>query len=199
MFKIDLQRFAEGEAENTSNENKQGNNQASIDYSKVLFEADGKLNKEAFKVLQPYLDTEKNKHLDSWQKNNLSKYVEKEKFDLLQNEMSQSLTKAEINTALIREMAGSKYPDLLMKEVNFANISKTDNGIIGLTEEVSRIKTAYPELWGTPAPKDKGGGGTPPNANGGSNVTFTAEKLKTMSQKEIMDNYDAIMKQGTLK
>ena len=31
MFKIDLQRFAEGEADNTSNENKQENNQASID------------------------------------------------------------------------------------------------------------------------------------------------------------------------
>lgn len=159
-FKIDLQRFADEPNPELTTEPVQ----ASTDLGKLLFEADGKLNKEAFKILQPYLDQEKTKHLDSWQKNNLSKYVEKEKFDQLQAEMSTSLTKAEINAALIKELSGSKYPDLLMKEVKFENIKKTDNGIVGLTEEVARIKTAYADLWGT-APINKGGGSTPPGAN----------------------------------
>lgn len=160
-MKIDLQLFGD---ETASTENVTENTQASTDYSKLLFEADGKLNKDAYKALQSYIDTEKNKHLDSWQKNNLSKYVEKEKFDTLQAEMSATLTKAEINTALVRELSGSKYPDLLMKEVNFSNINKTENGIVGITEEIARIKTVYPDLWGTAQATNKGGNGVPTTA-----------------------------------
>ena len=114
--------------------------------------------------------------------------------------MTTNLTKAEINTALIRELSGSKYPDLLMKEVNFANISKTENGLVGITEEIARIKTAYPDFWGTVTqPQNKGGGVTPPNVKNNGDEIFTTERLKTMSQAEIMANYDKIMKQGILK
>lgn len=197
---IDLQRFAEGEPTPEPTPTPEPS-PASTDLAKMLFDDKGKLNSDAYKVLQPYLDSEKHKHLDSWQKNNLSKYVEKDKFDQLQQEMTANLTKAEINTALVRELSGSKYPDLLMKEVNFANISKTENGIVGITEEITRIKTAYPDLWGTitpTPPANKGGGATPPGAGGGVDV-FTADQLRTMSQSDIMANYEKILKQKTLK
>lgn len=166
---IDLQRFAEGDTIPEPTPIPEPS-PASTDLAKLLFDDKGKLNSDAYKVLQPYLDSEKHKHLDSWQKNNLPKYVEKDKFDQLQQEMSANLTKAEINTALVRELSGSKYPDLLMKEVNFANISKTENGLVGITEEIARIKTAYSDLWGTISPTppvNKGGGATPPGAGGG--------------------------------
>ena len=192
-FKINLQLFAEPEPTPQPSP-------ASTDLNKLLFDDKEKLTGDAYKVLQPYLDAEKHKHLDTWQKNNLPKYVEKDKFDLLQKEMTDTLTKSEINTALVRELASSKYPDLLMKEVNFSNISKTENGLVGITEEITRIKTAYPDFWGTVTqPQNKGGGGTPPNASNNGNELFTAERLKTMSQAEIMANYDKIMKQGIIK
>jgi len=198
-LKIDLQRFAEGDPIPEPTPTPEPS-PASTDWAKMLFDDKGKLNSDAYKVLQPYLDSEKHKHLDSWQKNNLSKYVEKDKFDQLQQEMTANLTKAEINTALIRELSGSKYPDLLMKEVNFANISKTENGLVGITEEIARIKTAYPDFWGTVTqPQNKGGGVTPPNVKNNGDEIFTTERLKTMSQAEIMANYDKIMKQGILK
>lgn len=181
---IDLQRFAEGDPIPEPTPIPEPS-PASTDWSKLLFDDKGKLNSDAYKVLQPYLDSEKHKHLDSWQKNNLSKYVEKDKFDQLQQEMSANLTKAEINTALVRELSGSKYPDLLMKEVNFANISKTENGIVGLNEEIARIKTAYADLWGSTQqpPAKKGGAGVPPGLHPPGTDELTAKLRKAAGLK----------------
>ena len=60
--------------------------------------------------------------------------------------------------------------------------------------------TPYPDFWGTVTqPQNKGGGVTPPKVKNNGDEIFTTERLKTMSQAEIMANYDKIMEQGTLK
>lgn len=68
---------------------------------------------------------------------------------------------AEIEKMLIKEQA--KYPELIKDKINKENLKITENGVLGLEEEIKGIKEKYTDLFGntkvsTPSPKPNEGG-----------------------------------------
>lgn len=172
--------------EKTENTDKQEEKPASMDLKTLLFEEDGKrLKGDAFKLLQPYIDSEKSKHADSL----LKKYVPKEEFDKISGSLEVERSKIAKERLIEREISKHVNDDVLedvLKMFDLDKIEMTDGKIIGLTDLVENIKTKKPSLFKKVEEK-KTGEPIPKKATTGNTQELTREELNKMSMKERMD------------
>jgi hypothetical protein len=93
--------------------------------------------------------------------------VSKDDYDKVVGETTKTINNMKIESELKVNLSGAKYPDLILGQIKRENINITENGIVGLKEEIERVKTAYPDMFEVKkVGETKGGGTTPAGATG---------------------------------
>lgn len=137
-FKLDLQMF-NGETEPTPEPTPE------VKVTQADIEA-WKKTEEGKKYFQSITDGAVTKGLKTWQENNLSKYVPKEDYEKIVKESSEKVQALTLSQEINAALSSFKHSKLLAKEINKDNLKITENGIIGLNEEIERLKKEYPDL-----------------------------------------------------
>ncbi|AZO96140.1 phage scaffolding protein [Halocella sp. SP3-1] len=104
----------------------------------------------------------------------------------------QELIRTKKQAALQVALKDTKYPDLLLKNVDYEQIGVDDKGnLTGLDDVVTGLKESYADLFGKTTIKGKEPNPTKDNVPG---KHFTMEGIQGMSAKEINDNWDEVQK-----
>lgn len=154
---------------------------------------------EIMKLVQSDIDRERTKAIKTWQENNLEKYVSKEVFDELKNQTTQEITKYQKEKAVLKafEDVPASVRDLIIDKVNYNNINLTENGIVGVNEEVAKLKENFKDIiqaMATPKVVENNivTTQTPKKQVGTPEPELSIEKINNMTQAELMKNMDKI-------
>jgi hypothetical protein len=156
------------------------------------------------KILQPKLDRNFNKGLDSWKTNNLQKLIDDAVSKANPEESKEQKMIRELTERINKAEKDKTHESLRNNALKLANEKKLPTSIIdyfiGEDEESTKsnleaLENVFSEYVNNIAEERLKGGYKPPV--GGQTTTFTMEQIKKMSPEEINKNWDAI--QTTLK
>lgn len=156
------------------------------------------------KLLQPKLDKNFNKGLDSWKNNNLQKLIDDAVTKANPEETKEQKMIRELTERINKAEKDKTHESLRNNALKIANEKKLPTSIIdyfigedeeSTTKNLEALENVFTEYVNNIATERLKGGYKPPV--GGQPTTFTMEQIKNMSPNEINKNWDAI--QLTLK
>lgn len=126
------------------------------------------------------LDRRNSVSFENFRNKTLVNYVPKEKLTEIETSYQSQLNETKIGVEIEKALIGTKYPDLIASKIDKAALKLGENGVEGLTEQLTTLKEKYGDLFNVePTPKK-----TPPAPNGNEVVKVTKEQFNKMNVAE---------------
>ena len=120
------------------------------------------------------------KEVETFKTSILDKYVDKTKVAELEAEYSKKANDSKLSFAIEKSLFGTKHSELLKSQIKNENLKvSTDGTVVGINEEMDRLKGLYPDFFEKAIP------GTPPakKDNSGQEL-MTYEKYVSLPKNE---------------
>lgn len=126
------------------------------------------------------LDRRNSVSFENFRTKTLANYVPKEKLEEIENGYKSQITETKIGVEIEKALIGTKYPDLIASKIDKTTLKLGENGVEGLTEQLTALKEKYGDLFNVEPALKK----TPPAPGSNNKTEITYEDYQKMSRAE---------------